>query len=52
MNKYQKMKEEIKKFQYSVTDKNIKRVKLNEKTRKYVQNTNSISPWLKFIYLR
>lgn len=52
MNKYQKMKEEIKKNKYPVTDKNIKRIKLNETTKKYVKNTNSISPWLKFIYLR
>jgi len=48
MNKYQKMKEK-KKF---VAVKNIKRIKINEKTRNYVRKTNSISPWLKFIYLR
>lgn len=53
MNKYTEMKDDKKGYkpkQY-IVNRNLKTVRLQEKTQKYIKSTNSISPWLKFIYL-
>ena len=50
MNKYIKMKDK-KSSKKNIVNRNLKKVSLQKKTQKYIKSTNSISPWLKFIYL-